>query len=389
MALTGLKALAGLLIVAGFSGLSFGAALPDAARFSIAIEQGNLDLAREWLDSGLSPDFEGKVIGTGVMVGAWEGNIAMMELFVDRGADINKVNTLGEQALQHAAWRGNLEAVRWLVERGAHVNRSGREWAALHYAVFAGHVDVVKYLLERGADVNALSTNGSTPLMMAAREGKESIARSLLAAGASREIVNDQGEDALRWAMRHNNLSIARSIAGAETFSAAAARPATSWGPPVRSLPVPDRADSLIAQARRMEGEGRREEALRLYRAALAAIRQADQPRKAVQGMPRVATGMLISARRGNPDAQSASLSFESKATGNAIQEVGAGATAPATDGTDEWLRRARELETAGRRKEALEAFRQAASILRTANADQRSNRQPAPATNAVPIPPP
>jgi hypothetical protein len=31
---------------------------------------------------------------------------------------------------------------------------------------------VVDYLLERGADINALSSNGSTPLMMAAREGQ-------------------------------------------------------------------------------------------------------------------------------------------------------------------------------------------------------------------------
>ncbi|TRZ91553.1 MAG: ankyrin repeat domain-containing protein, partial [Rhodocyclaceae bacterium] len=70
-----------------------------------------------------------------MMIGAWEGNIPMMELFVAHGADINKANSFGEQALLHAAWKGRLEAVRWLVERGARLNREGKEWAALHLSL--------------------------------------------------------------------------------------------------------------------------------------------------------------------------------------------------------------------------------------------------------------
>ena len=269
-----MKILSFLLILLTAAAPLRAATLPDAARFTVAIENGDLSAAREWLDAGLAPDFEGRVIGSGLMIAAWEGNVPMMELFVSRGADINKVNTVGEQALQHAAWKGHLPAVRWLVEHGASVNRQGKEWAALHYAVFAGHAEVVSYLLEQGADINALSTNGSTPLMMAAREGQETIAKRLLTAGARRDIVNEWGDDALRWAMRHNNLTIAREIAGAEGFPAVAARPTASWGTAVRSQAVPDRADSLMAQARGMEAAGQRDEALRLYRAALAVIRR-------------------------------------------------------------------------------------------------------------------
>ncbi len=342
------------------------ASLPDPVRFAVVIEQGDLRAAREWLDNGLPADFEGSVIGSGLMIGAWEGNIAMMELFHSRGADINRTNRLGEQALQLAAWRGQLAAVRWLVERGARLDRDGPEWSALHYAVFAGHADIVDLLLGRGADINALSTNGSTPLMMAAREGKEAIARTLLAAGARRDIVNEQGENAVHWAMRHNNLDIARAIGGAERFGVAAARPAASWGAPVRSQPVPDRTDSLMAAARRMEAAGRRDEALNLYRAALAAIRQADATRK-IAPPARAATGMVITARRGKPDAQSASLSYATSAVPEGAR-VGAGATAThaVADASDDLLRRARELEAAGKRKEALQAYRQAAASLRT-----------------------
>jgi len=343
--------------------------LPDAVSFSFAIERGDLAQAREWLDAGLPPNFEGSVIGTGVMIGAWEGNIPMMELFVARGADVNKANSFGEQALLHAAWKGRLEAVRWLVEHGARLNRQGKEWAALHYAAFAGHPEVVGYLLERGADINALSTNGSTPLMMAAREGREAIARTLLAAGARRDIVNERGDDALRWAMRYNNLQIARDIADKERFAVAAAQPAASWGRPVRSQAVPDRADSLLAQARRMEAAGRRDAALKLYRAALAAIRQADATGKK-SAPARAVKGMVISARRGKPGAQSAALNYATPAVEITSPIVGAGKTpneagAVPLDMVDDWLRRARELEAAGRRKEALQVYRQAAAALR------------------------
>jgi uncharacterized protein len=338
--------------------------LPDAVRFSIVIELGDVSTAREWLDAGLPPDFEGNVIGTGVMIGAWEGNIPMMELFVSRGADINRVNSHGEQALLHAAWKGRLEAVRWLVEHGARLNREGKQWAALHYAAFNGHPEIVAYLLERGADVNALSTNGSTPLMMAAREGKESIAKTLLASGARVDIANEWGDDALRWAMRHNNLKIAREIAGKEKFSVAAAQPAASWGKPARSLPVPDRADVMLAQARKMEADGRRDEALKLYRAALAAIREAGAGANKAATAPRATTGMVITARRAKPGEQTAALNYATPSTEN----VGADETAnnASQDIADDWLRRAREFEAAGRRKEALQAYRQAAAVLRS-----------------------
>ncbi|MCX7150470.1 MAG: ankyrin repeat domain-containing protein [Rhodocyclales bacterium] len=342
------------------------ASLPDAVSFSNTIERGDLSAAHEWLDAGLSPDFEGKVIGTGLMIGAWEGNIPMMELFVERGADINKTNSSGEQALLHAAWKGRLNAVRWLVEHGARLNREGKEWAALHYAVFAGHAEVVAYLLGRGADINALSTNGSTPLMMAAREGQEAIARTLLVAGARRDIVNEWGDDALRWAMRYNNLKIARDITGYESFAVVAAKPAPSWGRPTRSQPLPDRADQLLAQARKMEAAGRRDEALKLYRAALAAIRQADAVASKTAVPARAVTGMAITAQRGKPGAQTAALSYATPAAEiEGADRAASGASAAADELAEDWLRRAREFEAAGRRKEALQAYRQAVSAVR------------------------
>ena len=212
--------------------------LPDPVEFGVRIEMGDISQARVWLERGLDPDFIGDRIGTGLMIAAWEGNLPLMELFVSKGADINKTNNLGEQALMHAAWKGRKEAVDWLLARGAKVNREPRQWTALHYAAFSGQSEVVDYLVRRGADIDARSTNGSTPLMMAVYEGREAMVRQLITLGADRRVRNDYGDGAMDWAFKHNHLTIARLVGSMEEFTAAASRPKTEWPQSIRSLPV-------------------------------------------------------------------------------------------------------------------------------------------------------
>lgn len=223
------------------------AKLPDPVSFVVLLELGDVEQAETWLDAGLPPDFMGSRIGSGLMIGAWEGKLALMRLFISRGADINLANANGETALVLAAWRGNLEAVKWLVERGARINAPDRQWSALHYAVFGGHEAVVDYLLAQGADVNARSTNGSSALMLAVYEGRQALVGKLLEKGADRAPKNDWGDGALEWAMRGNNLNIARMLTNPEEFNIAVSQPRETWGEPIRSLSMSDELQALIA----------------------------------------------------------------------------------------------------------------------------------------------
>ena len=231
--------------------------LPDAITFGVRVEQGDIATASEWLDAGLDPNFEGDRIGTGMMIAAWYGNIPMMELFVKRGADVNRTNGFKEQALMLAAWKGRKEAAAWLLDHGALINREGNEWGALHYAAFAGHEELAKYLVQKGADINAKSTNGSTVLMMAAHEGKENIARMLLEAGADRSVKNDWGEDALVWAMRYEYLTLAKMVSPADEFAEAAGKPRESWGAAVKPIQAPEEVEKILQEERLAHAYGR------------------------------------------------------------------------------------------------------------------------------------
>lgn len=335
------------------------AALPDAVRFGIAVELGDTRAVRNWLDEGLSPEFTSNGIGTGLMIAAWEGDVAMMELFVSRGADVNRTNRNGEQALQLAAWNGHLDAVRWLLDHGAAVSRTGKQWSALHYAVFAGHKDVARLLMERGADINGRAPNDATVLMMAAREGQEELARSLLDAGADPRAVNDRGETALVWAMRRRNLKIAQLVSTAEEFALAAQAPPETFGAPNRSVPPPAEVAAVLQQMRLAQAQGRPVADLKeAFYSGLAGFRRSDAPSPpAVPSKPSkpppasVVSGrlkaLLITAKRSQPGSERVRLVYDE------VKKAPAAQPATAAD-VEELVRQIRQAEAQGRPTKAL-----------------------------------
>lgn len=279
--------------------------MPDAARFALVVEQGDLDGVAAWLADGLNPDFVADRIGSGLMIAAWEGNIAMMELFVGHGAKIDLTNRYDEQALQLAAWRGHVEAVRWLLDHGASPNRPGARWSALHYATFANRQDVARLLIERGAEVNARAPNGSTVLMMAAREGHDELARQILDAGADPRAVNERGESALTWAMRHEHFTLARLVSDQAEFAQAAKADPASFGAPVRSVAAPPEIEEILRRIRLAEAAGQPTDALR--KTLLAMVEHFKQESKRIvidapagrKAAPRGKPGaLMITARR-------------------------------------------------------------------------------------------
>ncbi|MFZ2972777.1 MAG: ankyrin repeat domain-containing protein [Ferribacterium limneticum] len=285
-------------------------ALPDPVRFTVSMELGDVGQAESWLDAGLPPDFMGSRIGSGLMIGAWEGKPDLMRLFLSRGADINKLNANGESAIALAAWRGNLATVKWLLERGARINAPARQWSALHYAVFAGHAEVADYLIDQGADINAQSTNGSSVLMMAVYEGHQPLARKLIEKGADRTPKNDWGDGALEWAMRHDRLELARMVSNPEEFNIAVSQPKEKWGAPVRSMRSSKELEELLNMREKLVERNMTTDVIdkRIATERVRIVRaEMDRP------MPARAVTMEITASRKKPQQQSATIIADEK----------------------------------------------------------------------------
>jgi ankyrin repeat protein len=123
---------------------------------------------------------------TGLMYSAQFGNLDAVQLFLDAGADVNKLdNERGTTALIYATGNAHTEIVRLLLSRRADPQikfASGRTF--LHAAVGSNALEIVEIALAAGLDVNATSEDGLTPLHIAAWSRNPQLLKVLIERGA-------------------------------------------------------------------------------------------------------------------------------------------------------------------------------------------------------------
>lgn len=178
-------------------------AAPDASReFWEAIARDDVERVQTLLLRGADTNALHPQFGPAIVFAARERSWNVVRGLANIvGTRVDAPNARGETAAMLAALQGNLEIVRLLVDKGAEVNRPG--WTPLHYAAVSGNVDLLRYLLERNAYIDAQSPNRSTPLMMSARHDRVDAARLLVEAGADPTPRNDAGLDAADYLARN------------------------------------------------------------------------------------------------------------------------------------------------------------------------------------------
>lgn len=176
----------------------------------------DVDGVRRFLLRGLSSNSVHPDKGPAIVLAVQQKAFKSMRVLLESPlTDVNTRNDAGESALMLAALHGDLETARLLVKRGALVNMPG--WTPLHYAAIGGDLATVTWLLEQHAYVDSPSANGTTPLMMAAREGKTTVARYLVAQGADPSLRNQSGLGAPEYFLRSGETEQARWMADRAT----------------------------------------------------------------------------------------------------------------------------------------------------------------------------
>jgi ankyrin repeat protein len=112
---------------------------------------------------------------------AWQGDEGLVSRLLGTDPELlETTNNRGDLPLTAAAQHGQLGVVKLLVQRGANVNALGRLLrTALHQAANNGHGEMAAFLLQHGAQVSSMDANDRTPLSLACRKGHLGVVRLL------------------------------------------------------------------------------------------------------------------------------------------------------------------------------------------------------------------
>ena len=173
----------------------------------LAAISGKPELARVLLDHGakVTETQYGRTPLHAIPRGNYDSQdgIRLVQLLVERGADVGAPDQDHDTALHSACLFGKLDIARELLDHGATVTAKNDRGETPLHATSQGEsesqdgVHLAQLLLERGADVGAPDNENTTPLHFACRNGKLDIARLLLKHGAVASAKNRLGETPL------------------------------------------------------------------------------------------------------------------------------------------------------------------------------------------------
>jgi len=168
-----------------------------------AVAKGHGRLVQILLDKGAEVNVKNNVAWAPLHQAANDGHERIAQMLLAKGAEVNVKHKGGWTPLHQAANEGHERIVQMLLGNGANVNvKTQKGLAPLHLATSNGHGRIVQMLLDKGAEVNVKHKGEWTPLHQAAAKGHERVVQVLLEKGAEVNI-----RDVTDWTPLHHATS--------------------------------------------------------------------------------------------------------------------------------------------------------------------------------------
>lgn len=172
-----------------------------AASYFAPFRDSDFELVQRLIALGSDINVQGYNGITPLHRAAQAGNLRVAKLLLDHGADPNIYDKYrgpfgyaygSGTPLKYAITCPDKEMAKFLIERGAKLNRKDSLGnTELHLSVLTGNTDLTKFLIEHGSDVNAVNKYNHTALYYAAKHGYRSVADVLIAAGAKKNTITE------------------------------------------------------------------------------------------------------------------------------------------------------------------------------------------------------
>lgn len=187
-----------------------------------ASEKGDLNTVKQLISKGFDLNSQNKDTGvTPLMQASLFGHVDVVGYLLNHGADPNKKDAYGNNALDNAIYNESslnkdvlaiTKIVASLISAGVNVSHvvEGEHSAStpLIEATNNGYSDIVKMLIKAGADPNLSGNDGKTPLMYAALRGHEDIINALISSGADPNKLSSEGKTALVFAIEGGHQTV-------------------------------------------------------------------------------------------------------------------------------------------------------------------------------------
>ncbi|MCH5283516.1 MAG: ankyrin repeat domain-containing protein [Treponema sp.] len=166
--------------------------IEDKPFLFFAMENDYKKLVELLIEKGANIECRGKYENTPLLIAAHDGNLALVSLLVEHGANIECENEDKFTPLSAAAAKGSLDTVSFLLEKGANVEHEDKNGSTpLEYAAIVGkNKEIVSLLIEHGANIEHKDKNGVTPLDRAINGENKEFISILLEKGANVNYIS-------------------------------------------------------------------------------------------------------------------------------------------------------------------------------------------------------
>ncbi|KAI4117565.1 MAG: hypothetical protein LQ338_007526 [Usnochroma carphineum] len=183
---------------------------------------GHEEIVQIILEKGADVNAQGGYFGTALQAASYMGHSAVVQILLEKGADVNAQGGYFGTALRAASYMGHNTVMQVLLENAVELkDMQGR--ASIHLACAGGSMKIVKLLSSFGPDWTTTDLQGRNCLHHAASTGSTEIVRWLLKEGFDPNAADRDGWTPLHWAGRRGSIDTITALKAAGANSTAEA----------------------------------------------------------------------------------------------------------------------------------------------------------------------